>query len=602
VGSDKGVSLFDPENGVAVRNATSIGEFSNPRVNAISASKDTLFLGCDEGVVYLDSLNVVPLRQKNLYDKGIWKTKDGQDGPVASFVNTGSSVEAETVPAAMFRGYKFMADGGWVTYIDGNGIEQRPFKLPDNRILSLYNEGDNRLWIGTDERYYYSYDGESAPQQHRIDGLALRRGTRVAVAPSGDVWVLPTAPYPNISWHHGVYMYDGWSWRLYNGVTEGERFGSIGDGDAKGLTIGRGGDVWVGTSGGHIKRLNNERNIVGQLIVGARLANEPVGYYDDNVARGGWGKVDALVIDSSSSGYLWASVYDHDSGSILCYDTRYAPAPWETDPEKAHYRWFFSEPSLKTLYIAELSVDAGGRIYAYDAPQNRLTVFRHGGNPLAGGIRVDTTYSSFGVVAAIRPAPDGGVYIAGAGGLKKISAGSLQVEVIDNTLTGVSDFAVHGDILWLGTRTDGVLRYDIDKKEKRWIGEADGLPSNSVQSVAVDGKKGYLWIVSASAVSRLDIGRSVKPASKEAVRVFPNVFSISGRAQGASQVTFSRLDPRSTVSVYSVNGTLVAKVGAEYFTESEWRAAWTPKRNLAPGTYIAVIKPSGKRVKILLKP
>jgi sugar lactone lactonase YvrE len=323
-------------------------------------------------------------------------------------------------------------------------------------------------------------------------------------------------------------------------------------------------------------------------------------YYDNEAPRQDvWGKVDALAMDSC--GYLWASAYDHDVGSLICYDPRYEPIPWESDPVKAHYRWFFDEPPLKTASISELSVDAAGRIYAYDASQNRLTVFRHGGKPLAGGIKVDTAYSWFGVVAAVRAAPDGGAYIAGAGGFMKISAGSLKVDTIDNTITNASDLAVQGNVLWFGT-SNGLLRYDVDTREKVWTGESDGLLSGNLLSVAIDEKSGHLWIVSDRAVSRLDVGRAAKPAHREAGQVFPNVFSIGARVQGASAVTFARLAPHSTVSVYTVNGALVAKVISEYFTESEWRAAWTPKRTLAPGTYIAVIKPSGKKVKVLLKP
>ena len=599
VGSNRGVSLFDPQRGVAVRNATGISTFANPRVNAISAFRDTLFLGCDEGVAYLDSLDVVPLAQRNFYYPGIWKRREGPNVSAASFVNTGRSVAADSVPAVMFRGHLFRAaDSGGVRWEQGGGPRSKKV-IPSGKILKLYNEGDNRLWVGTDEVFYYSYDGESEPEQHWIEGLSLRRGSRLAAAQNGDVWVLPVASYPN-SWYHGVYRYDGSNWHMYSSLMYGDRFGYSGDGGATGLAFGRDGTLWAGTWGGNVKHIDPAKNTVGQLILGNK-GFEAVSYYD-NVAPAWnvWGKVDALSVDSS--GYLWASVYDHDRGSLICYDPRYAPAPWETNPVKARYRWFFDEFPLKTTNISELSVDAGGRIYAYDAPQNRLTVFRHGGSPLSGGIEVDTTYSSFGVVTAVRAAPDGGAYIAGAGGLTKIPAGSLKVEAIDNTLTNVSDLAVQGRVLWLGTATSGVLRYDLDSKEKTWTGEAEGLPSGNVASVAIDEKKGYLWILSDAAVSRLDIGRAAKPASKEAAQVFPNVFSISGKTQGASAVTFAHLGQRSTVSVYAVNGALVAKVVSERFTENEWRAMWTPKSNLAPGTYIAVIKPSGKKVKILLKP
>ena len=613
VGSDRGVSLFDPEKGVAVRNATGISTFSNPRVNAIavSALRDTLFLGCDEGVAYLDSLDVAPLAQRNFYYPGIWKKRAGPSFPASSLVNTGSSVEADSVPSAMFRGYLFKAVE-WVAGEPPDTVRRRGLEwrhgdsglwkrtvIPADKILKLYNEGDNRLWIGTKESFYYSYNGESEAEQHWIDGFALRRGSRVMAAPGGEAWVLPEASTPNL-WYQGIYMYDGKNWRSYSYSTYGEKFGYIGEGGALGGAFGRDGTLWAGTYGGNIKHIDPVKNTVGQLMVGNKDFKN-VAYHDDvPPAWNVWGKVDALAVDSS--GYLWASVYDHYLGSLICYDPRYEPASWEPDPVKARYRWFFSEPSLKTLNITELAVDAGGRIYAYDAPQNRLTVFRHRGNPLAGGIEVDTTYPSFGVVAAVRASPDGGAYIAGAGGLMKIPAGSLKVEVIDNTLNNASDLAVQGNILWVGTRTSGVLRYDLDRNEKKWTGEADGLPSDNVLSAAIDGKKGYLWILTESAVSRLDVGRAAKPERSEAAQVFPNVFSIGARVRGADQITFARLAPRSTVSVYAVNGALVAKVGSEYFTENEWRAAWTPKRTLTPGTYIAVIKPSGKKVKILLKP
>jgi len=612
VGSDRGVSLFDPAKGVAVKNAAGISTFSNPRVNAVSASGDTLFLGCGEGVAYLDSLDAAPLAQRNFYDPGIWKKRAGWSGPAVSFVNTGGSAAADSVPSVIFRGFLLRAvklaeaaagaDTVWNIALewDEGGMRRSVKIAPAGNVLKLYNEGDNQLWIGTDDRYYYSYDGEAgaAPVQHRIEGLALKHGVRAALAPNGDVWVLPVVTG---AWHDGIYRYDGRNWYVYNNGTHSGRFGYIGETSRGilGAAFGRDGTFWAGTWGGNVKHIDPSKNTVGQFILG-NGDFKTVSYYSDGAPYDAWGKVDALAVDSS--GYLWASAYDHNSGSVICYDPRYTPASSEQDPVKAHYRWFFSEPSLKTINITELSVDAGGRLYAYDAPQNRLTVFRHGGSPLKDSIAVDTTYSSFGAVAAVRAAPGGGVYIAGTMGLAKIPAGSLNVEIIDNTLANGSDLAVQGNILWLGTRTEGVLRYDADKKEKKRFGEAEGLPSDNVLSVALDGKKGYLWILTDAALSRLDIGRAAKPERKEAVRVFPNVFSLGARGQGASQITFARLEPRSTVFVYSVNGALVAKASSEYFTENEWRAAWTPKRAMTPGTYIAVIKPSGKRAKILLKP
>jgi ligand-binding sensor domain-containing protein len=595
VGSNKGVSLFDPQNGVALRNATAIGSFSNPKVNSITTFKDTLFLGCDEGVAYLDSLNFVPLNQRNFYYSGIWKTFP-QSRPVISFVNVDDYAIFLPTPSAMFRGHVFTADSaGWIL----NNGERWSHVATSGKIVTMYNENDRRLWIGTDERHYFSYDGNSPPLQHKIDGLALRRGTRVFANSNGDVWVLPMLDYRTTSWHHAIYRYDGQSWLHYNQYTHGDRFGYLGDGNAYGIAAGSGGTVWVGTWGGNVKHINPAANSVAQLVIGDRGFLD-IGYYTGGVANNNWGKVDALAVDSS--GYLWASAYDHYSGSLICYNPRTRPNSSELDPVKAGYRWFFNEHPYRTENITELSVDIDNRIFVFDPSQNRLTVFSHDGEPLRNGIRIDTSYAQFGAVSTIRSASDGTTYIVVAGAVLKIERGSLKVETVASDIPGLSSLAVQEGVLWLGSVTNGVMRYNLDNGETKWIGEAQGLPSNEVISLAVDSRNGCLWIVTDVSVSRLDIGRQAAVRKKEDMRVFPNVFSISRRDQGASAVTFARLEPNSVVSVFSVNGALIAKVNAESFSANEWRAAWTPGRNLVPGAYIAVAKPSGKKAKILLKP
>jgi ligand-binding sensor domain-containing protein len=613
VGSNRGVSLFDPVKGVAVRNATSIGNFANPRVNTIEAFGDALFLGCDEGMAYLDSLDVVPLAQRNLYDPGIWKTRPGPEGRrVVSIVNDGDSVKPYSTPAAVFPDFRFsfrdvvfeVADSGWIKWMYSTRRDSIRIYSPGGGILKLYNEDDKRLWIGMEDLFYWSLNLESDTlEQYRFDGFTLRRASRVIAGEDGNMWFLPVVPYPNISWHHGIYRFDGRSWYRYNENAQPGQFGYIGDGSALGGAAGRGGTFWAGTSGANVKHIDPARNTVKQLIVGDRAFSN-VGYLTNGDGEIVWGKVDALAVDTG--GYLWVSIYDCNYGSLLCYDPRYLPVPSEPDPAKAHFRRFFTEPPFKTTNITGLSVDANNRIFAYDGSQDRLTVFRPAVNPLAGGIAIDTVYDRFGTVSAMEPGGDGAMYIAGMGGLRRFPAGSAKVEDVDSTInstvTGMSGVAIQGNVFWIGTLTSGVLRYDLDKGEKRWIDEAAGLPSNNVLSIALDRKNGRLWAVTDEGVSQIDAGREVKAASGAQTRVFPNVFSVSGRTQGVRHVTFAGLEPRSAVAVYALNGVLVARINAEQFAGDEWRAFWTPKRTLAPGTYITVVRPSGKKAKIILKP
>jgi len=596
VGADLGVSLFDPVKGVAVRNAAAVAGFTAPSVNVIESNGDTLFLGCGEGVAFLDGLDAAPLARRNFYDPGIWKTKGS--GPVRSFVDAGGGLRAYSKPAALFRGSLYAADtGGRLTWTNGDTLLTARV-IAEGGITALYNEGDKRLWIGTEAMYYYSLgDGDPPLRQHKIDGYSLKQASRLAVARNGDLWALPRAAYPNIFWYHGVHRFDGLSWRLYGGYTHGGDFGYVGEGSALGAAFGKDGSVWVGTSGGNVKHIDPVKNTVGQFIVGyGDFAG--ISYVYNGVGESMWGKCDAVAFDSS--GYLWVSVYDSNLGSLVCYDPRYSPVPYETNPVKARFRRFFTEPPLKSQNIELMTVDRSGRIFAYG--MNRLAVFGHGGNPLADSVKVDTLYETVGTLRAMDAGPDGALYMAGANGIRKIPPGSLTVETLDNTINNASCMAADDGVLWIGTGGGGVIRYDLSNKETRRIDETAGLASNNIVSVAVDGKNGRLWVATDEGVSMVSAGRSGKTAPKPPLRAVPNLYSASGSTQGASQITFYGLKPKSSVSVYAVNGALIAKTEARYFTDTEWRAAWTPRKNIVPGTYIAVVKPGGERAKIIIKP
>jgi hypothetical protein len=595
VGADKGVSLFDPAKGVAARNATAIAGFSGPGVNAIDVNGDTLFLGCDEGVAFLDGLDAAPLAKRNFYDPSIWKTKGR--GPVRSLVFLDGGVAAQPKPSAVFRGSLYAADtGGRLTWTDGGGIRTARI-LADGNIASLYNEGDKRLWIGTEEMYCYSLgDGETPLQQHKIEGYSLKQASRVAVASNGELWVLPSASLPNF-WYHGVHKFDGRGWRIYSNQVNGDDFGFAGDNNALGAAFRRDGTIWVGTSGGNIKRIDPADNSVGQFVVGYGDFTG-VNYIRNGIGENVWGKCDAVAADSS--GYLWFSVFESSFGSLVCYDPRYYPMSWEANPLKAHFRRFFTEPPLKTKNVSLMAVSRDGRIFAYG--DNRLTAFSHGGNPLADSIKVDTSYESLGVLTAMDVGPDGALYMAGSGGIRRIRSGGLTIEMLDNTINTASSMAAAAGVLWIGTGAGGVIRYDLENKSTRRIDETTGLPSNRVISVAFDGKNGRLWVATDEGVSAVSVGSSSKTAAKPPLRAVPNLYSASGSNQGASQITFYGLKPKSSVSVYAVNGKLTAKAEARYHTDTEWRAAWAPRRNIAPGTYIAVVKPGGERTKIIIKP
>ncbi|MFP4013522.1 MAG: two-component regulator propeller domain-containing protein [Chitinispirillaceae bacterium] len=591
VGANKGVSLFDPEKKVALRNGVNIADFTNPRVNRILVFEDTLFLACEEGVAYLDSLDDDPLKKRNFYYAGIWKTRP-DSAVVKDLVVSAGSVLPQPSPSVVFQGRLLTSRNGNIL----SEGEVQAYVAPSGNITSLYNENDERLWIGTDETYYFSYDGEREPVEYGIEGIPLKQGTKILAASTGDVWVVPAVPRTGASWHHGVARYDGNRWSLYSNSTLGPAFGWIGEGDAFGISEGDNGSVWVGTYGGNVKHIDPFQNSVGQLVVRDYSSFR---YTESGEGDIPWGKVDALARDSSK--FLWMTVWESPNvGSVVCYDPRYKPVSSETDPVKAHFRRFFPASSIADNKAA-LHVDKNNRIYLYNG-NNRLVIFRHNGNPLADGIETVYESQNIGLVTGMETGEDGATYITTSKGLYRIGRNETKLSVVDSELSAASCLAVQGSILWMGTSTNGMLRYDILTGEQTSYDEGNGMLSNNILSLSYNEKDGELWILTDVGVTQMDVGAASTISRSENMKVYPNPFSMSRKNQGTSSVTFARLAPRSTVSVYSFDGSLVSKVDSRYVSDYEWRAEWTPDTRLSPGTYFVVASPSGKKTKLMLLP
>ncbi|MFP4242146.1 MAG: two-component regulator propeller domain-containing protein [Chitinispirillaceae bacterium] len=593
IGSNKGVSLFDPSKKTALKNAKGISDFSNPRINAITVFRDTLFLGGEQGVVFLDSLDTNPLRKRNFYYPGIWKIRDDSVS-VVDFVNDGESVLAQSTPSVYFGSKLLISEDGSLN----SGGELFENIAHSGNIISIYNEDDERLWIGTDQMYYFSYDGKSAPVQHRIEGMPLKRGTKIFTSSMGDVWVLPAVPPSGQTWYHGIARYDGNSWGMHDNSVYGSSFGGIGENDVYGIAEGEDGSVWVGTWGGNVKHIDPYEHSAGQLIVGEGDPST-IAYSETGDVSAPWGKVDAIARDSS--GYLWMTVWESPGkGSVVCYDSRFEPVSNEPDPVKAHVRKFFPGLSLADR-MADMHVDDNNRIFLFNG-HSRLVVFEHGGDPLADSIELVHDSPNIGAVTGIETDENGTSYITSSKGLYKIGSSENRIQLVDSEMSNASCLAVQGSVLWMGTSTTGILSYDISTGEKRQYDEGSGLISSNIISLCYNEKDGELWVLSDAGVSQLDVGSDRVLNVSENVKVYPNPFSLSRINQGTSSVTFSQLAPRSVISIYAMDGSLVSKVQSQFLTDYEWKAEWTPDRSLSPGTYFAVISPLGKKVKLMLLP
>ncbi|MDG5816330.1 two-component regulator propeller domain-containing protein [Chitinispirillales bacterium ANBcel5] len=588
IASDRGCSVFDPKREAAIKNASRIGDFFSSRVNTIRSYNDTIYLGCEEGIATLST----DLSRANFYDRTIWETDSSHR--VMDFTITDTGVIGYSSPQVTFKGKPYSAQRGNLV-IDSEVIGI----TPHSNIVSFYNDNDNWLWIGTGGSYFYLWDGVSQAKQITIPGMPLKDISRVYTAKSGDVWLLPV-PENQPRRNTGITRFDGTNWQIYNNFTHGGDFGYIGEGHPmNGITEDRNGDMWVGTYGGHIKHISPAQNSVSQLYIGR---NDDTRF--EYISDGGelpWGKTPALALDSN--GYIWFSVYRHHLGGLICFNPNTIPDDNQSDPVRAGFRRFFPETSPHwSERIRHISIDKNNRIFTADLSGRLMIHSYQGNNPLSAELRVLNSSSSLGTISRIEAAPDGTTLIISSRGLFAVHPNSTTPEALNSNISATSLAVQNEETLWLGTNENGIIRYDLFTEEETRFTVEQGLISNNVVDINYDKDNGFLWIATNQGLSVLDLGSTEPISSEEKIVAYPNPFSISNRNQGASRITFSKLDPNSNVAIYAMDGTLAKQIASEPVSRFEWRAQWRPASNLSPGVYFAIISPTDKRHRILLIP
>ncbi len=617
VGSQRGVSVFDPQKEAALKNAANIGNFSNSRVNTITSFNDSLILGCEEGVAVLTA----DIERANFYDRTVWRTDFSSDSSavVDFFVENGELIPSSGLTFS-FRGSKYIVEKDGIAYSNDTPILN--FGLHE-KIIAWYVDSNDNLWIGTDNRYFFRWDGITDVQQVIIEGIPLKNISEMLLTSNGDLWFLPSLVYLDgyQPWNNGVVRFDGSNWTIYNAHTHGAAFGYIGDLSMQGLMEDQTGDIWTGSWGGNIKHISLSQNRLGQLVVGT--ADNQTFEYVKDAGPPVWGKVDALTFDNN--GYMWFSPYDHELGAVICYDPRRSPDSNADTPTEAGFRRFFPNGhSDWTLSITKMATDNSNRIFTVDH-NNHLKIMEYNGtNPLQAQLSITRPSANLGVIADLEAATSGIMWIAGSNGLYAFIPSVNTPFLIDNDIGAPTSVAVQNDsTLWIATEGNGLLKYQFYHKdripvsqsiadmerfsyffevEKQYVTMDHGLLSDNITHVAVDNNKGLLWAVTDAGLTSYYIGSEEKVPSGSNVIISPNPYSISNRDQASNRIVFSKLEPRTEISVYTVNGQLVQQLRSQRVSDHEWQSEWKPQSSIVPGIYMVIARPSGDRGKLILVP
>ena len=596
IASNKGISFFDTKKGYTQKSASKFGTLSSSQVNVIKVYNDTLYAGLDQGVakVYIGNNHIDSI---NTFDPGTWILDLETVKPVKSFVYDNG--------CKAFSSYADISNGQIInSYNTDLSFENNEVKLP-SRITALKVTGPNECWIGTQDDYFFLWNGSSLTR-FEIPGPTMPSINRIFTDHTGKMWFLPQVDGINPPWWIGIGSYENGLWKLYNSNNY-PSFGVLNDNPENSAIIEtRDNRVWFGTSGGQVKTYTPADDSWRIYHVNS---NDVGSFYAGN-SSDRWGKCDAFAIDSS--GYLWISSWYNDYGSLICYDNRYEPDESKSNPQDAHFRRFF--PGRANNFTC-INVDKQGKILVGDE-NGKVFVFKHDGNPLVTGI---DTISTFTIEnnAKVQDAINVSEYPSGSSNFEAGMQIGNHVKVI--TSNGIYDYvdsikyfnstpifgsrltqdenfstkvrtveAENDNILWIGTAGEGLIRYNRSSNAMETFTTAQGLISNDIRSISFDKSSGYLWIATDVGFSRMDVGYTLDKKLKASdVEIFPNPYSKS--KMGQNSVCIRNVPSGGNVVIFNTSGQLIAKPklvrqgdGAFY--------SWKPDQALIPGTYIVAMK------------
>lgn len=115
------------------------------------------------------------------------------------------------------------------------------------------------------------------------------------------------------------------------------------------------------------------------------------------------------------------------------------------------------------------------------------------------------------MISDVEEDQNGNIWVGAEKGLYKINRITKAVEKIAwknkiSEATAVrSLFFDSRNVLWVGTKDEGLISYDLATDKVHVLTEADGLANNSVYEILEEPKKGILWITTKNGLSRLEV-------------------------------------------------------------------------------------------------
>jgi ligand-binding sensor domain-containing protein/signal transduction histidine kinase/DNA-binding response OmpR family regulator len=397
--------------------------------------------------------------------------------------------------------------------------ENNPHSLISDKILSLYRDSENRIWIGTEDRGICYYD-ENSKYFVRIKDFPNVCVRAFAEDPDGNIWM---------GTEDGLYIYTPETGKFTNHKQNYNDKHSLNDNAIYAIFRDREDNMLLGTYFGGINiypdsfrrffyydyGYSNEylsgkavRQIVGDSSGNLWIATEDGGlnYFDRQKDRFehfkpgqkrnsiSYHNVHSLLLDSRN--HLWVGTY---LGGLNRYDLK--------TKHFTHYS-HVKYPDMIVDNVFSLIEDRDHEIWV--GTTGGLSIF----NPATNQFRKFNS-PNFGVqsVDNLREDSDGNIWIAtrmqGLYCYNKTMENLQNFPYISNG-KGLSDnyvnyiFEDSRKNIWLATHEGGLCKYDRQTESFTVYTEKDGLPSNTVFGIT-ESNSGNLWISTNNGLSCMDV-------------------------------------------------------------------------------------------------
>lgn len=465
-------------------------ELEGTHIYDLFPAGDTLWIGCEEGVV--------------LFDRSTLSYTLFALGPVKSL--------------CAFEGAVYCAgDSGTLVY-DGADWSPLPPSWKKEVPLVAISSGGGELVCATDERawrwnglYWAGIDATGMKDlfmaRYRINWLSIL--TTLAVDDAGTPWVGGILKERN----RGVYIagYVDGNWRI-------EAPGFITHNDIVAIDVVPGNGVWISTSEFGISYLSIDDRVISYTTMREDMPSDPerLSYMFKN-----------LAILHDSQGYLWCNVLTFDLDMMRVNDFFD-----KADDEWAHFSIEDGRTITANRFVRAVEDPAGNRWFLSDDEEafnqvwginitspdtmNWLSVNPTTYPEMDGGSVFDCAFGERSAFVALR---DFGVQEWFTGGFDwptlSSTDGDFWRTIIGPTqLTSTEIWAIEPDAsgaIWLGT-SSGIVRYRagvIDSLTKKQSFDVEGLIGAIVYDLELD-RYGAMWVATESGLNRIDTDGTIE--------------------------------------------------------------------------------------------